>query len=158
MSTAPDAVANPVNVRDAASLTVENNVLTGDGNNDHAIYLIGVRKILIRNNVIENHGNSAIKLLTKGFHAPACPTRNDDYTSWTIINNTIDHATLALAAYTYCDVHLTSLVIADNKILNIADAYESDSAATYIQATRRSVMENVSRCMATCSATLDWAV
>jgi len=143
VSTEPRAVANPVNVRDAESLTVENSTLTGDGNNDHAIYLIGVRHVNIRNNTIRNHADSAVKLLTRGFRERACPSRHDDYTSWTVADNIIDSSKFALAAYTYCDVHLPALNISGNTITNIHDVNESDAAAMYIQATCRSVMENV---------------
>jgi hypothetical protein len=136
-------VSVPVDVRDAASLTVENSTLTGDGNNDHAIYLIGVRQVTIRNNTIRHHGDSAVKLLTRGFRERACPSRNGDYTSWTVADNIIDSSKFALAAYTYCDVHLPALNISGNTITNIRDANESDAAAMYIQATCRSVMENV---------------
>jgi hypothetical protein len=143
VSTSAGAVSNPVNVRNAESLTVENNTLLGDGNNDHAIYLIGVRKILIRKNIIDHHGNSAIKLLTQGFHSPSCPALSDDYSSWIVMNNTITNSKLALAAYTYCDIKLPGLVIAYNQISNIDDHYEGDNAAMYIEAACQSVMENV---------------
>jgi hypothetical protein len=67
------AVSNPINVRTAASLTVENCVLSGDGNNDHGIYLIGVRKVLIANNTVQNNGDSSIKILTGGFGTVGSP-------------------------------------------------------------------------------------
>ncbi|MGA3190652.1 MAG: right-handed parallel beta-helix repeat-containing protein [Bryobacteraceae bacterium] len=143
VSTEVNAVANPVNVRNADSLTVEDSTLTGDGNNDHAIYLIGVRRVLIQHNLIQNHGNSAVKLLTGGFHAPVCPLLNNDYSSWVVLNNTITNSKLALAAYTYCDVKLPSLVIADNHISNIPNTYQGDAAAMYIQANCQSVMDQV---------------
>jgi hypothetical protein len=143
VSTENNAVANPVNVRDARSLTVENSTLSGDGNNDHAIYLIAVREVLIQRNLVQNHGNSAVKLLTGGFHAPACPSLSNDYTSWILANNTIINSKLALAAYTYCDVKLPSLVIAGNRISAIPNTYEGDAAAMYIQANCQSVMEQV---------------
>jgi hypothetical protein len=143
VSTEANAVANPVNVRNSDSLTVENSILTGDHNNDHAIYLIGVRKVLIQRNLIQNHGDSAVKLLTEGFHAPACPELNHDYSSWVVANNTIVNSKMALAAYTYCDVELPSLVIADNRIAGIPNTYEGDAAAMYIQANCRSVMDKV---------------
>jgi len=144
VSTEPDAVANPVNVRNSESLKVEDSTLTGDGNNDHGIYLIDVRKVLIQRNLIQNHADSAVKLLTDGFHAPACPAVNTGYSSWEVLNNTIADSKLALAAYTYCGVKLPSLVIAGNRISHIADANESDAAAMYIQANCQSVMEQVS--------------
>ena len=74
VNTEPNAVANPVNVGNSASLTVEDSTLTGDQNNDHAIYLIGVRKVLIENNLIQNNGNSAVKLLTGGFKIHSVPS------------------------------------------------------------------------------------
>lgn len=143
VSTRAGAVSNPVNVRNAESLTVENNTLQGDGNNDHAIYLIGVRKILIRKNIIDHHGNSAIKMLTQGFHSPSCPALSSDYSSWIVMNNTITNSKLALAAYTYCDIRLPGLVIAYNRISNIDNQYEGDNAAMYIEAACQSEMENV---------------
>jgi hypothetical protein len=143
VSSEPKAVANPVNVRDARSLTVEGSTLTGDGNNDHAIYLIGVRQVTIRGNTIRNHGDSAVKLLTRGFRERACPSRNDDYSSWEVVDNTIEQAKFALAAYTYCDVLLPALNISGNTIVRIHDVYEGDAAAMYIQANCRSVMESV---------------
>jgi hypothetical protein len=143
VGTEAGAVANPVNVRNGESVTVEDSILTGDGRNDHGIYLIAVRKALIRHNVIQNHDNSAVKLLTRGFRSPACPALNDDYSSWMVLNNTIGDSKMALAAYTYCDVKLPSLVIANNRISKIIDRYEGDAAAVYIEADCRSVMEKV---------------
>ena len=143
VNTEPNAVANPVNVGNSASLTVEDSTLTGDLNNDHAIYLIGVRKVLIENNRIQNNGNSAVKLLTGGFKTSACPPLNNDYSSWDVLNNIITHSKLALAAYTYCDIQLPSLNLSDNRISNISDAYAGDAAAFYIQANCQSVMEKV---------------
>jgi Pectate lyase superfamily protein len=145
VNTEINAVANPVNVRNGDSLTVEDSTLTGDGNNDHAIYLIGVRRVLIQRNSIRNHGNSAVKLLTGGFRADACPVRGvgGDYSSWVLLNNAITDSKLALAAYTYCDVKLPSLVISDNRIYNILNTYAGDAAAIYIQANCQSLIENV---------------
>jgi hypothetical protein len=143
VSTEAGAVANPVNVRNGDGVTVEDSTLTGDGRNDHGIYLIAVRRVLIRHNVIQNHDNSAVKLLTRGFRSPACPALNNDYSSWMVLNNTITDSKMALAAYTYCDVKLPSLVIANNRISNIIDKYEGDAAAVYIEADCRSVMEKV---------------
>lgn len=142
VSTEVNAVANPVNVRNGDSLTVEDSTLAGDGNNDHAIYLISVRAVLIRNNVIRHHGNSAIKLLTGGFHADACPV-GGDYTSWVVRGNTIADSKLALAAYTYCDVRLPSLVIDGNSITGIRNTYAGDAAAVYIQANCQSAIGEV---------------
>jgi hypothetical protein len=145
VNTKPNAVANPVNVRNADSLTVERSTLTGDGNNDHGIYLIGVRQVLIQHNVIRNHGNSAVKLLTGGFRSDACPVPgvSGDYSSWVLRDNTITNSKLALAAYSYCDVQLPSLIIADNLIHDIPNQYEGDAAAIYIQANCRSVIGDV---------------
>jgi hypothetical protein len=58
-------------------------------------------------------------------------------------NNIIADSKLALAAYTYCDVRLPSLVIADNQIRNIANTYAGDAAAIYIQANCQSVIDRV---------------
>ena len=46
-STSPSgtAVSEPLNVRTAASLTAVNNLLIGDGNGDHGIYVIGIREV-----------------------------------------------------------------------------------------------------------------
>jgi hypothetical protein len=145
VNTQINAVANPVNVRNADSLTVEDSTLTGDGNNDHAIYLISVRAVLVQHNLIRNHGNSAVKLLTGGFRADACPVPGigGDYSSWVLRNNIIADSKLAMAAYTYCDVRLPSLVIADNQIHNIANTYAGDAAAIYIQANCQSAIDRV---------------
>jgi hypothetical protein len=117
----------------------------GDGTNDHALYLIAVRDVAIRRNLISGHGNSAIKVLTGGFHSPACPVRNDDYTGWSVTDNTITHSKIAIAAYTYCNIRLPELTIANNRIEDIANTYAGDAAAIYIQASCQSVMEKVTQ-------------
>jgi len=129
-------------------LTVRNSTLTGDSipggevRNDHAIYTIAIRGVLIRNNVIQNHGNSAIKLLQGGFHDSACPT-NQDYTSWTIDNNRITGSRLAIAVYSFCDLVMPSVVISNNTIANIQNNYLGDYAAVYVQANCRSNIQQV---------------
>ena len=145
VNTVADAVSQPVNVGNAASLVVEDSTLTGDANNDHAVYTIAVRNIAIRNNHISRHANSAIKLLTGGFRSAACPAVNDDYTAWSVTGNVIADSTLALAAYTYCDMHLAELTIAGNRIARIADTYAGDAAAIYIQANCQSVIQRVTQ-------------
>jgi len=75
-STTPsgDPVSEPLNVRTAASLTVENSTLTGDGHGDHGLYLIGVRKLLVQNNTIQGNNDSSVKVLTGGFGTSTAPT------------------------------------------------------------------------------------
>jgi hypothetical protein len=101
--------------------------------------------VLIENNHLSEIGNSAIKLLTGVYGAGAiCPTVSDDYAAWKILNNDIQNSVMALAAYTYCDIKLPLLRIADNKIQNMTDSYRGDYAAVYLQANCRSEMTNVS--------------
>ncbi len=145
VNTVADGVSQPVSVANAASLVVEDSTLTGDTNNDHALYAIAVRNIAIRGNLISGHGNSAIKMLTGGFRSPACPAVNNDYTAWSVAGNVITNSKLALAAYTYCDMQLPELTIADNRIARIANTYAGDAAAIYIQANCQSVIERVSQ-------------
>jgi hypothetical protein len=145
VSTEPGAIAQPVNVRTAQSLTVEDNVLTGDDNDDHAIYVIAVRKVLIRGNTMRHHGNSAIKLLTGGFGSDGqahCDT-GQGYSSWIIEDNVITDSVFAMAFYTYCESVLPSLVIARNRIRDIPQVYEPDGASVYIAAACASVIEEV---------------
>lgn len=145
VNTVADAVSQPVNVGNAASLVVEDSTLTGDTNNDHAVYTIAVRNIAIRNNLISGHGNSAIKMLTGGFRSPACPAVNNDYTAWSVTGNVIADSKLALAAYAYCGMQLPELTIADNRIARIANTYAGDAAAIYIQANCQSTIQRVSQ-------------
>jgi Pectate lyase superfamily protein len=139
VGTQANAVSQPINAANARFLTVQNSTLTGDSlpggtvRNDHAIYTLAVRGALIRNNLIRNHGNSAIKLLQGGFHSPSCPTIQD-YTSWIIDNNRIVGSRLAVAAYSYCGLVMPAIVIANNRIENITNSYFGDYAAVYIQA------------------------
>ncbi len=67
VGTEENAVSQPINAANARFLTVQNSTLTGDGNNDHGIYTLAIRGVLIENNLFQNHGNSAIKLLQGGF-------------------------------------------------------------------------------------------
>ena len=143
-----NAVSQPINAANAAFLTVKNSMLTGDSvpggevRNDHAIYTIAIRGVLIQNNVIQNHGNSAIKLLQGGFHDTVCPT-NQDYTSWTIDNNRITGSRLAIAVYSFCDLVMPSVVFSNNTISDIQNNYLGDYAAVYVQANCRSNMQEV---------------
>jgi hypothetical protein len=142
-----NAVSQPINAANATFLTVKNSTLTGDSvggevRNDHAIYTIAIRGVLIQNNVIQNHGNSAIKLLQGGFHDTACPT-HQDYTSWTIDNNRITGSRLAIAVYSFCELVMPSVVISNNTIFDIQNDYLGDYAAVYVQANCRSNMQEV---------------
>ncbi len=142
VGTEANAVSQPINAANALFLTVQNSTLTGDGNNDHAIYTLAVRGVLIRNNLLQNHGNSAIKLLQGGFHAPSCPAIQN-YTSWTIDNNQINGSKMAIAAYSFCALVMPSIVISNNRISNIPDNYLGDYAAVYVQSNCESNMLDV---------------
>jgi Right handed beta helix region len=148
VGTQANAVSQPINAANARFLTVQNSTLTGDSipggvvNNDHGIYTLAIRGVLIENNLIENHGNSAIKLLQGGFHAPSCPTIQD-YASWTIDNNRIAGSRMAIAVYSFCDLVMPSIVISNNTISNIADTYAGDYAAVYVQSNCQSNMAEV---------------
>ncbi len=148
VGTQANAVSQPINAANAVFLTVTNSILTGDSvpggaiNNDHAIYTLAVRGVLIRNNVLQNHGNSAIKLLQGGFHSPSCPTIQN-YTSWTIENNQIVGSTMAIAVYSYCALVMPSIVISNNSISNALDSYLGDYAAVYVESNCQSNMLNV---------------
>ncbi len=144
VGTQADAVSNPINAANAETFSAEDSTLTGDQRGDHGLYLLSIRKVLIRNNVIQNHDNSAIKLLAGGFGPTAvCPEENHDYSTWTVTNNVIRHSKLALAAYTYCAVELPALVIAENVITDIPNKYAGDAAAMYIQANCQSTIDEV---------------
>jgi hypothetical protein len=148
VGTETNAVSQPINAANALFLTVENSTLTGNSvpggqiNNDHGIYTLAVRGVLIQNNLLRNHGNSAIKLLQGGFHSATCPTIQD-YTSWTIHHNTIEGSGLAIAVYSFCALVMPSTVISNNVISNIADSYLGDYAAVYVQANCQSNMLQV---------------
>ena len=142
VGTQANAVSQPINAANARFLTVENSTLTGDGNNDHGIYTLAIRGALIRNNLFQNHGNSAIKLLQGGFSSPTCPSIQD-YTSWTIDSNRIDGSKMAIAVYSFCALVMPSIVISNNQISNIADTYLGDYAAVYVQANCQSNMADV---------------
>jgi hypothetical protein len=144
VGTQADAVSNPINAANAQMFSVEDSTLSGDQRGDHGLYLISIRKIVIRNNVIQNHDNSAIKLLAGGFGPTAvCPEEDHDYSTWTVANNVIKHSKLALAAYTYCAIELPALVISGNLITDIPNKYAGDAAAMYIQANCQSVIDEV---------------
>ncbi len=148
VGTKENAVSQPINAANALFLTVENSTLLGDSlpggtiHNDHAIYTLAVRGVLIQNNLIQDHGNSAIKLLQGGFHSASCPTIQD-YTSWTIRNNRIEGSRLAIAVYSYCALVMPSIVLANNVVWNIPNPYLGDYAAVYVQANCQSNMAEV---------------
>ncbi len=143
-----NAVSQPLNAANAVFLTVQNSTLTGNSipggtvNNDHAIYTLAIRGVLIRNNLLQNHGNSAIKLLQGGFFSLSCPTIQD-YTSWTIDNNRILGSRMAIAVYSFCALVMPSIVISSNQVSNIPDPYLGDYAAVYVQSNCQSNMVNV---------------
>jgi hypothetical protein len=148
VGTEENAVSQPINAANARFLTVENSTLTGDSipggavRNDHAIYTLAIRGVLIQNNLIQNHGNSAIKLLQGGFSSPTCPTIQD-YTSWTIDNNRIVGSGMAIAVYSFCALVMPSIVISNNQVSNIQDTYLGDYAAVYVQSNCQSNMAQV---------------
>jgi hypothetical protein len=148
VGTKANAVSQPINAANAVMLTVTGSTLTGDSlpdgaiHNDHAIDTLAVRGVLIRNNLIQNHGNSAIKLLQGGFHSASCPTIQN-YTSWTIDNNRIVGSRLAIAVYSYCALVMPSIVISNNLISNIPNTYLGDYAAVYVQSNCQSNMAQV---------------
>lgn len=147
VTTSFGAVSQPVNIRTAASVRVEDNNLTGDGNNDHGIYLIAVRDVVLRRNRIAGIQNSAIKLLNGGFcgrTAGCAPDTVQDYSSWRIENNRIEKAALAIAVFLYGTTELPRLKISHNEIRDIVDDYASDAAAIYINVNDTAVMEDVS--------------
>ena len=119
-----------------------NSIPGGAVKNDHAIYTLAIRGVLIRNNLIRNHGNSAIKLLQGGFSAPSCPTIQN-YTSWTIDHNRIEGSRMAIAVYSFCALVMPSIVISNNQISNIPDTYFGDYAAVYVQSNCQSNMVDV---------------
>ena len=114
-----------------------NSVPGGAVKNDHAIYTLAIRGVLI-----QNHGNSAIKLLQGGFYAPSCPTIQN-YTSWTIDHNRIEGSRMAIAVYSFCALVMPSIVISNNQISNIPDTYFGDYAAVYVQSNCQSNMLDV---------------
>ena len=146
--TQANAVSQPINAANASIPHRENSTLTGDSlpdgeiHNDHAIYTLAIRGVLIQNNLIQNHGNSAIKLLQGGFHSSSCPTMQN-YTSWTINNNRITGSRLAIAVYSYCALVMPSIVISNNLISNIPNTYLGDYAAVYVQSNCQSNMAHV---------------
>jgi len=148
VGTEENAVSQPINAANARFLTVQNSTLTGDSipggavRNDHAIYTLAIRGVLIQNNLIQNHGNSAIKLLQGGFSSPACPTIQD-YTSWTIDNNRIVGSRMAIAVYSFCTLVMPSIVISNNQVSNIQDTYLGDYAAVYVQSNCQSNLAQV---------------
>ncbi|HTB10537.1 MAG TPA: glycosyl hydrolase family 28-related protein [Bryobacteraceae bacterium] len=148
VGTEENAVSQPINAANARFLTVENSTLTGDSipggavHNDHAIYTLAVRGALIRNNLLQDHGNSAIKLLQGGFSSLVCPTIQD-YSSWTIDNNRIEGSGMAIAVYSYCALIMPLIVISNNQISNIPDRYLGDYAAVYIESDCQSNMVSV---------------
>ncbi|HXP88126.1 MAG TPA: right-handed parallel beta-helix repeat-containing protein [Bryobacteraceae bacterium] len=147
VGTAWGAVSQPVNVRTARSVLVENNTLTGDANNDHAIYLIAARMVVIRNNTIARIQNSAVKILNGGFcgRSPGCPPdTGQDYAGWTIENNRISNAAMAIAVYLYGTTELPLVDINHNEISDIADTYAGDAAAIYVNVNDSASMAKVS--------------
>ena len=144
-NTAANKISEPINVTNLTQLTVENSTLTGDGHSDHGLYLIAVRGVLIRNNVLQGYQDSTVKILTEGYGAGGtCPVVNTDYTAWTVENNRISgSAAISIAAYTYCNIILPELTIAGNQISNMLDTYSGDGASVYIDAACQSVMQQV---------------
>jgi hypothetical protein len=137
-------VSNMVNVRTAASLTVEDSILSGDGNNDHGIYVIGVRKLLIENNTIQGNHDSSVKVLSGGFGTgdTVCDT-GQDYKSWTVRGNTIQNSDFAMAFYAYCNSRLPLLSITNNQVYNMTDTYLGNGGTAIIEPSCNSIMADV---------------
>jgi len=137
----------------ASSLTVENNVLSGDPEciskmslycGDHGIYAIGVRKILAHGNTFENHGDSVVKLLPGGFAAggvTVCDT--GEYSSWVVDSNHIRNSSMAMAAYLYCATKLPLLAVTNNVVTHMYDNHAANGATFYLQANCQSEFENI---------------
>ena len=144
-SSSGTAVSEPLNVRTAASLTAENNLLIGDGHGDHGIYAIGIRKLLVANNTIQGNHDSSVKVLTGGFgtgSATVCDT-GQDYQSWTVRDNIIQNSDFAGAFYTYCDTKVPIITYAGNRVLNMTDTYLPDGATLIFEASCSSVMSSI---------------
>jgi hypothetical protein len=140
-----DPVSEPLNVRAASSLTVENNLVLGDGHGDHGIYVIGIRKLLIANNTIQRNHDSSVKVLTGGFGAGSgtvCDS-GQDYQSWTVRDNLIQNSDFAGAFYTYCDTRVPMITYTGNKISNMTDPYLGDGATLIFEASCSSTISNI---------------
>lgn len=138
-------VSEPLNVRTAASLTAENNLLIGDGNGDHGIYAIGVRKLLVANNTIQGNHDSSVKVLTGGFGSGSetvCDTA-PDYQSWTVRDNIIQNSHFAGAFYSYCGTQVPLIAFTGNRVLNMTDTYLSDGATLIFEASCSSVISSI---------------
>jgi hypothetical protein len=146
-STSPSgtAVSEPLNVRTAASFTAENNLLAGDGNGDHGIYVIGIRKLLLAHNTIQGNHDSSVKVLTGGFgtgSATVCDT-GQDYQSWTVRDNIIQNSHFAGAFYAYCDTKVPLITFTGNLVLNMTDTYLSDGATLIFEPSCSAVMSSI---------------
>jgi hypothetical protein len=146
-STSPSgtAVSEPLNVRTGASLTAENNLLAGDGNGDHGIYVIGIRKLLLAHNTIQGNHDSSVKVLTGGFgtgSATVCDT-GQDYQSWTVRDNIIQNSHFAGAFYAYCDTKVPLITYTGNRVLNMTDTYLSDGATLIFEPSCSAVMSSI---------------
>ena len=142
--TAPNKVSNPINAANATQVTVENCTLTSDGHSDHAIYFIAVRGVTLRNNTIHDFQNSTVKIMTQGYGGGTCPEVKDDHVAWIVENNRLsDAAAIAIAMYTYCDIRLPRILIADNTISHFPDTYAGDGGVIYLEASCQSVIEDV---------------
>jgi len=144
-SSSGTAVSEPLNVRTAASLTAENNLLIGDGNGDHGIYAIGIRKLLVANNTVQGNHDSSVKVLTGGFgtgSSTVCDT-GQDYQSWTVRDNIIQNSHFAGAFYTYCDTKVPLIMYTGNRVLNMTDTYLSDGATLIFEPSCSSVMSSI---------------
>ena len=139
------AVSEPLNVRTAASLDAENNMLIGDGNGDHGIYVIGIRRLLLANNTIQGNHDSSVKVLTGGFGTGSdtvCDT-GQDYQSWTVRDNIIRDSDFAGAFYTYCDAKVPLITYTGNQVVNMTDTYLPDGATLIFEPSCSSVMSSI---------------
>ncbi|MGA3186334.1 MAG: glycosyl hydrolase family 28-related protein [Bryobacteraceae bacterium] len=144
-SSSGTAVSEPLNVRTAASLTAENNLLLGDGNGDHGIYVIGIRTLLLANNTIQGNHDSSVKVLTGGFgtgSGTVCDA-GQDYQSWTVRDNIIQNSDFAGAFYTYCDTRVPVITYTGNRVLNMTDTYLPDGATLIFEPSCSSMMSSI---------------
>jgi hypothetical protein len=132
--TASGQISNPINAGNAKFITIRNNVLVGDGNGDHGIYLIAARNVDIDGNTITNEADSGVKILTAGFGSGgSCPSSNTDYGSWTIRNNVFTQDYYATTLWAYCAVVVPQINVDGNYIGNNSSSYALGYANIYVQ-------------------------
>ncbi len=142
--TSANSVSNSINAANGKRAWIQNNVLTGDNNGDHALYTIAVRDVVITDNSFSNEANSAVKVLTSGFGVGAtCPVTTNDYHSWNISGNTFRGTLLTASLFTYCSIELPAINFTNNTIIDSNDVYTPDFGTVYIQASCQSIIDHV---------------